>query len=84
MKCSSLTLYRNQCKNKDIGENGLCKKHTILELNSKPKEEGKCIYIKHNRERCCKNAYKDGEDKNYCPEHSLYVIFNKKIAVNIV
>ena len=56
MKCSALTLYRNPCKNKDIGENGICKKHTIIEANAKPKKEGKCVYIRRNNERCLKNA----------------------------
>ena len=78
MKCSLVTLYRNPCKNKDIGENGICKKHTIIEANAKPKKEGKCVYIRRNNERCLKNAYSDGEDKDYCAEHSLYVLFNKK------
>jgi hypothetical protein len=78
MKCSGLTLYRNPCKNKDVGDNGLCKKHSIIELNSKPKKEGKCIYIRRNNERCFQNAYSDGENKDYCAEHSLYVLYNKK------
>lgn len=74
MKCSALTLYRNPCKNKDVGENGLCKKHTIMELNAKQKKEGKCVYIRRNNQRCLKNAYKDGQDKDYCAEHSLYAL----------
>ena len=37
MKCSALTLYRNPCKNKDIGNNGLCSKHFIAESNAVPK-----------------------------------------------
>ena len=78
MKCSALTLYRNPCKNKDVGENGLCKKHTIIELAVKPKKEGKCIYIRRNNKRCFQNAYSDGEDKDYCAEHSMYVLYNKK------
>ena len=78
MKCSALTLYRNPCKNKDVGENGLCKKHTSIELIAKPKKEGKCVYIRRNNERCFKNAYSEGEDKNYCAEHSLYVLFSNK------
>jgi hypothetical protein len=78
MKCSGLTLYRNPCKNKDVGENGLCKRHTNIEMNVKPKKEGKCVYIRRNNERCFQNAYSDGEDKDYCAEHSLYVLFNKK------
>ncbi len=79
MKCSSFTLYRNPCKNKDVGDNGLCKKHSIIENNAKPKKEGKCIYIRRNNERCFKNAYSDGEDKDYCAEHSLYVLSSKKM-----
>jgi hypothetical protein len=79
MKCSSLTLYRNPCKNKDVGENGLCKKHAFIELNSKPTKEGKCVYIRRNNERCFKNAYSDGEDKDYCAEHSLYVLSSRKM-----
>jgi len=78
MQCSGLTLYRNPCKNKDVDENGLCKKHSILEVNAKPKKSGKCIYIRRNNERCFQNAYTDGEDKDYCAEHSLYVLYNKK------
>ena len=78
MKCSALTLYRNPCKNKDVGDNGLCKKHAIIESNAKQKREGKCVYIRRNNERCCKNAYIDGEDKDYCAEHSLYVLSSKK------
>jgi hypothetical protein len=78
MKCSAVTFYRNPCKNKDIGENGLCKKHTIIELNVKPKREGKCVYIRRNNKRCFQNAYSDGDDKDYCSEHSLYILFNKK------
>jgi hypothetical protein len=77
MKCSALTLYRNPCKNKDVGENGLCKKHAIIESNAKQKREGKCVYIRRNNERCLKNAYVDGEDKDYCAEHSLYVLSSK-------
>lgn len=77
MNCSSFTLYRNPCKNKDIGENGLCKKHSIIEMNAMPIIEGKCVYIRRNNERCLKNAYNDGENKNYCAEHSLYVLHNK-------
>lgn len=79
MKCVGLTLYRNHCKNKDVGENGLCKKHTIIESNVKEKKEGKCVYIRRNNERCLKNAYTDGEDKNYCAEHSLYVLSTKRM-----
>ena len=78
MNCSGLTLYRKPCKNKNVGENGLCEKHNIVELNAKPKKDGKCIYIRRNNERCLKNAYSDGDDKNYCAEHSLYVLSNKK------
>lgn len=78
MKCSSLTLYRKPCKNKNVGENGLCEKHNILELNAESKKEGKCVYIRRNNERCLKNAYIDGEDKDYCAEYSIYVLFNKK------
>ena len=78
MKCSALNLYRNPCKNKDVGENGLCKKHTTMELNAKPKKEGKCIYIRRNNERCFQNAYNDGDDKDYCAEHSLYILSNKR------
>jgi len=78
MKCSALTLYRNPCKNKDVGDNGLCKKHAIIETNAKQKKEGKCVYIRRNNERCYKNAYSDGEDKDYCVEHSLYVLSSKK------
>lgn len=78
MKCSGLTLYRKPCKNKDVNENGLCNKHTILEANAKPKKEGKCVYIRRNNKRCFQNSYSDGEDKDYCSEHSLYVLsFNK-------
>ena len=80
MKCSALTLYRNPCKNKDVGENGLCKKHAIIESNAKQKREGKCVYIRRNNERCLKNAYIDGEDKDYCAEHSLYVLSSKKTS----
>ena len=80
MKCSALTLYRYPCKNIDVGENGLCKKHTIIELNAKPKKEGKCVYIRRNNERCFKKAYIDGEDKDYCAEHSLYVLSTRKIG----
>jgi len=80
MKCSALTLYRNPCKNKDVGDNGLCKKHVIIESNAKQKREGKCVYIRRNNERCCKNAYIDGEDKDYCAEHSLYVLSSKKMS----
>lgn len=78
MKCSALTLYRNPCKNKDVGDNGLCKKHAIIESSVKQKMEGKCVYIRRNNERCYKNAYIDGEDKDYCAEHSLYVLSSKK------
>jgi len=78
MKCSALTLYRNPCKNKDVGDNGLCKKHAIIESSAKQKREGKCVYIRRNNERCYKNAYIDGEDKDYCAEHSLYVLSSKK------
>jgi hypothetical protein len=77
MKCSALTLYRNPCKNKDVGENGLCKKHAIIESNAKQKRKGKCVYIRRNNERCLKNAYIDGVDKDYCVEHSLYVLSSK-------
>ena len=77
MKCSALTLYRNPCKNKDVGENGLCAKHSSAECNAKQKIQGKCIYIRRNNERCLKNAYIEGEDKDYCPEHSLYVLSSK-------
>ena len=80
MKCSALTLYRNPCKNKDVGDNGLCKKHAIIESNAKQKIEGKCVYIRRNNERCYKNAYIDGEDKDYCAEHSLYVLSIKKTS----
>ena len=80
MKCSALTLYRNPCKNKDVGDNGLCKKHSIIEYNAKQKREGKCVYIRRNNERCCKNAYTDGEDKDYCAEHLLYVLSSKKTS----
>ena len=80
MKCSALTLYRNPCKNKDVGDNGLCKKHAIIESTAKPKKEGKCVYIRRNNKRCCKNAYIDGENKDYCAEHSLYVLFTKKTS----
>ena len=80
MKCSALTLYRNPCKNKDVGDNGLCKKHAIIESSAKQKREGKCVYIRRNNERCYKNAYIDGEDKNYCAEHSLYVLSSKKMG----
>ena len=76
-KCSALTLYRNPCKNKDVGENSLCKKHNIIESNACPKIEGKCIYISKNNKRCNQNAYVDGEDKDYCAKHSLYVLSNK-------
>ena len=79
MKCSGLTLYRNPCRNKDVGENGLCKKHTIMESSAKPKKEGKCIYIRRNNERCFKKAHSEGEDKDYCAEHSLYVLSSKKM-----
>ncbi len=41
MKCSALTLYRNPCKIKDVGENDLYIKHTIIELNVKLKKEEK-------------------------------------------
>ena len=78
MKCSALTLYRNPCKNKDVGENGLCKKHSIIEMNTKPKKDGKCVYIRRNNKRCFQQSYSDGEDKDYCAEHSLYVLSNKK------
>ena len=78
MKCYALTLYRNPCKNKDVGDNGLCKKHAIIESSAKQKREGKCVYIRRNNERCYKNAYIDGEDKDYCAEHSLYVLSSKK------
>jgi hypothetical protein len=77
MKCSGLTLYRNPCKNKDVGENGLCKRHNTMELTAKPKKEGKCIFIRRNNERCFQYAYSDGENKDYCAEHSLYVLYNK-------
>jgi hypothetical protein len=80
MKCSALTLYRNPCKNKDVGDNGMCKKHAIIESNAKQKREGKCVYIRRNNERCYKNAYVDGEDKDYCAEHSLYVLSSKKTS----
>ena len=80
MKCLAVTLYRNPCKNKDVGDNGLCKKHSILESNAKLKKEGKCVYIRRNNERCFKNAYTDGEDKDYCAEHSLYVLSSKKMS----
>jgi hypothetical protein len=77
MKCSALTLYRNPCKNKDIGNNGLCSKHFIAESNAVPKIKGKCVYIRRNNERCLKKAHIDGEDKDYCSEHSLYVLSSK-------
>jgi hypothetical protein len=77
MKCSALTLYRNPCRNKDVGETGLCKKHAIIESNANKKREGKCVFIRRNNERCLKNAYVDGENKDYCAEHSLYVLSNK-------
>ena len=80
MKCSALTLYRNPCKNKDVGDNGLCKKHAIIESKAKQKREGKCVYIRRNNKRCYKNAYIDGENKDYCAEHSLYVLFTKKTS----
>ena len=80
MKCTTLTLYRKPCKNKDVGDNGLCKKHTIIESNAKQKREGKCVYICRNNERCYKNAYTDGENKDYCAEHSLYVLSSKKTS----
>ena len=80
MKCSSLTLYRIPCKNKDVGDNGLCKKHAIIESKAKQKREGKCVYIRRNNERCYQNAYTDGEDKDYCAEHSLYVLSSKKTS----
>jgi hypothetical protein len=77
MRCSGVTLYRKPCKNKDVGENGLCKRHDSMELNAEPKKEGKCIFIRRNNKRCLQNAYSDGEDKDYCPEHSLYVLYYK-------
>ena len=77
MKCSAFTLYRNPCKNKDVGENGLCSKHSIAEYNAVQKIKGKCIYIRRNNERCLQNAYIEGENKDYCPEHSLYVLSSK-------
>ena len=80
MKCTTLTLYRKPCKNKDVGDNGLCKKHAIIESNAKQKSEGKCVYIRRNNERCYKNAYIDGENKDYCAEHSLYVLSSKKTS----
>ena len=80
MKCSALTLYRNPCKNKDVGDNGLCKKHAIIEYKAKPKKDGKCVYIRRNNKRCYQNAYIDGEDKDYCAEHSLYVLSSKKTS----
>jgi hypothetical protein len=80
MKCSALTLYRNPCKNKDVGDNGLCKKHSIIESNAKQKKEGKCVYIRRNNKRCYQNAYTDGENKDYCAEHSLYVLSSKKTS----
>lgn len=79
MKCSALTLYRNPCRNNDVGENGLCKKHTIIEKNAKKKRDGKCVYIRRNNERCFKNAYSNGENKDYCAEHSLYVLSSRKM-----
>ena len=78
MMCLGLTLYRNPCKNKDVGENNLCKKHSIIEVKVKPKKEGKCVYIRRNNKRCFQNAYTDGVDKDYCAEHSLYVLFSNK------
>lgn len=80
MKCSGLTLYRNPCKNKGVGENGLCQKHSIIELNAKPIQLGKCVYVRKNNKRCFQNAYSDGEDKGYCAEHSLYVLYYKKMS----
>ena len=77
MQCSALTLYRNPCKNKDVGENGLCKKHSIIEMNVKPKKDGKCVYIRRNNKRCFQQSYSYGEDKDYCAEHSLYVLSSK-------
>jgi hypothetical protein len=47
----------------------LCKKHAIIELNAKPKKEGKCVNIRRNNESCFQNAYIIGEDKDYCDEH---------------
>ena len=78
MKCSSLSFYRKPCKNKDIGENGLCKRHAILEVNAEPTKEGKCKYIRRNNKRCNQCAYDTGEDKDYCSEHSLYVLSNSR------
>jgi len=79
MRCSGLTLYRNPCKNRVVGENGLCTRHTMIENNANPKREGKCVYIRRNNERCLKNAYSYGEDKDYCAEHSLYVLSSRKM-----
>jgi hypothetical protein len=85
MKCSALNLYRNPCKNKDVGDNGLCKKHTIIELNAQPKREGKCVYIRRNNKRCLKNAYSDGEDKDYCARNIHYMFYLiKEFLVNVV
>jgi hypothetical protein len=42
-----------------------------MEFNAEKKEEGKCIYTRRNR--CLKNLYSEGENKDYCVEHSLYV-----------
>jgi hypothetical protein len=80
MKCTKYSFYRKPCKNKDINENGICKKHNIMEMNASPIEKGKCIYINRNHQRCLKNAYSDGENENYCCEHSLYVLLNRKIT----
>ena len=49
-----------------------------IESSAKQKREGKCVYIRRNNERCYKIAYIDGEDKDYCAEHSLYVLSSKK------
>ncbi len=38
------------------------------------------MYICRNNERCYKNAYTDGENKDYCAEHSLYVLSSKKTS----
>jgi hypothetical protein len=82
MKCSGLTAYRNSCKNKDVCENGLCKMHSIMETNAEPIEEGGCIFIHKNYKRCNMFAYIEGDDKNYCPRHSLYVLSMKVKGVS--
>jgi hypothetical protein len=71
MKCSSFSYLRNPCRYKSSSPNGLCEKHSQMESDAGPRINGKCIYIKKNHQRCNKDAFLEGEDKDYCNDHSL-------------